>query len=83
MPSVTSSPECLALLEVALQSMGVILALATPATEGAEEGAKNPWQERLPNLHVVRLDDWLVYGDKVRTWTKHVYSMSAFMIKLV
>ena len=73
MPSVTSSPECLALLEVALQGIQVILKLATPAKEGAEEGAKTPWQERLPNLHVVRLDDWLVYGDKVLTCTNYVY----------
>ena len=57
--------------------MGVILALATPATEGAEEGAKTPWQERLPNLHVVRLDDWLVYGDKVLALSM---CMSAYMI---
>jgi hypothetical protein len=47
LPSISSSPESMAIAEVTLQSMGFIGNFASDV------------------LHVVRVDDWLAYGDTI------------------
>jgi len=53
MPSITSSPECLTLCEIALMSCGIAMQVVAEGVNAKDV------------ISIVRLDDYLVYGDSI------------------